>query len=160
MQAFDSSLVPCPETLVFALAVCCRQIQSEKLRHAAYKSVGKICASQEHFMLFIKFASKLSKQKELAADDNAKSGWGNGLRKAVNQWYLSKEPLDLAKCVTRCRSRYGWKHKDIIKLSHPVANSPGKHTKLPFVYTYHIYFICDKKCDTNLSSGFATFFSL
>ncbi|XP_014485240.1 PREDICTED: 60 kDa SS-A/Ro ribonucleoprotein-like [Dinoponera quadriceps] len=132
-KAFDSGLVPCPETLVFALAVCCRQIQSEKLRHEAYKSVGKICASQQHFMLFVKFASKLSKQKELAADDSAKSGWGTGLRKAVNQWYLSKEPLDLAKCVTRCRSRYGWKHKDIIKLSHPVANNPEMGIVLQYI---------------------------
>ena len=124
-KAFESNLVPNPETLVFALAVCCRQMKSETLRHAAYAALNKICSSPQHFILFIKFASQISKQKELDANSSSKHGWGQGLRKAVNHWYLSKTPMELAKCVTRYRSRYGWKHKDIIKLSHPVSKNPG-----------------------------------
>ncbi|KAF3422284.1 hypothetical protein E2986_09484 [Frieseomelitta varia] len=132
-KAFESNLVPYPETLVFALAVCCRQMKSESLRQAAYLAVNKICVSPQHFILFIKFASQISKQKEIDATGKSRHGWGHGLRKAVNNWYLSKSPIELAKCVTRYKGRYGWKHKDIIKLSHPVPNNPGRAMVLKYV---------------------------
>ncbi|XP_033339010.2 RNA-binding protein Ro60 [Megalopta genalis] len=133
IKAFESNLVPNPETLVFALAVCCRQMKSESLRHQAYATVNKICASPQHFILFIKFASQISKQKELNSSGSSKNGWGQGFRKAVNNWYLSKTPIELAKCVTRYKGRYGWKHKDIIKLSHPVPNTPGGEIVLKYI---------------------------
>ncbi|XP_076232684.1 RNA-binding protein RO60 [Calliopsis andreniformis] len=132
-KAFESNLVPHPETIVFALAVCCRQTKSESLRHAAYAALNKICASPEHFILFIKFASQISKQNELDATRSSKHGWGQGLRKAVNNWYLSKTPMELAKCVTRYKGRYGWKHKDIIKLSHPVSKNPEIEVILKYI---------------------------
>ncbi|KZC11497.1 60 kDa SS-A/Ro ribonucleoprotein [Dufourea novaeangliae] len=132
-NAFESNLVPNPETLVFALAVCCRQMKSESLRHAAYAAVNKICALPQYFILFIKFTSKISKQKQLDPSGSSKHGWGQGLRKATNNWYLSKPPMELAKCVTRYKGRYGWKHKDIIKLSHPVPNNPGVEVVLKYV---------------------------
>ncbi|KAL6449393.1 hypothetical protein ACFW04_000763 [Cataglyphis niger] len=130
VKAFESNLVPHPETLVFALAVCCRQNKSEMLRNVAYNNVAKICASTQDFILFIKFVSKLCKEKEL---NFITQGWGQGLRKAINNWYLSKEPLDLAKCVTKYKSRYGWKHKDIVKLAHPSTNSPEKGVILKYI---------------------------
>ncbi|XP_072765647.1 RNA-binding protein RO60 [Anoplolepis gracilipes] len=130
IKAFESNLVPHLEALIFALAVCCRQNKSETLRNMAYNNIAKICASTQDFILFIKFASKLSKEKEL---DYITQGWGQGLRKAINNWYLSKEPLDLVKCVTKYRSRYGWKHKDIIKMAHPSANSPEKGVILKYI---------------------------
>lgn len=110
-------------------------MKSESLRHAAYAILNKICVLPQHFILFIKFASQISKQKELDATNNSKHGWGQGLRKAVNNWYLSKTPMELAKCVTRYKGRYGWKHKDIIKLSHPVPNNLGIYfTKILSLY--------------------------
>ncbi|XP_066584873.1 RNA-binding protein RO60-like [Prorops nasuta] len=124
-KAYNSKLVQNPETLVFALAVCARQDKSQALRQAAYKAVQTICKSTQHFLLFIKFAHQLSNQKDLMSADAEKSnGWGHGLRTTVNNWYLSKEPLELVKCVTRYKSRYGWKHKDIIKLCHTNPTSP------------------------------------
>ncbi|XP_029156043.1 60 kDa SS-A/Ro ribonucleoprotein-like [Nylanderia fulva] len=130
INAFESNLVPHPETLVFALAICCRQNKSEKLRAAAYENVKKICVSPQDFILFINFASRLCREKELTY---VTQGWGNGLRKAINNWYLSKEPLDLAKCVTKYKSRYGWKHKDIVKMSHPSTDSPEKEVVLKYI---------------------------
>ncbi|XP_011863194.1 PREDICTED: 60 kDa SS-A/Ro ribonucleoprotein-like [Vollenhovia emeryi] len=131
-RAFESNLVTHPETLVFALAVCCRQTRSEKLRHAAYESVKKICASTPNFILFVKFVSKLCREKEL---NYITQGWGHGLRKAINNWYLSKKPLDFIECVTKYKSRYGWKHKDIVKMAHPLGNSP--ETKVILKYIIH-----------------------
>ncbi|EZA53139.1 60 kDa SS-A/Ro ribonucleoprotein [Ooceraea biroi] len=129
-KAFESNLVPHPETLVFALAVCGRQTISEKLRHEAFASVQKICTTTEQFILFVRFTSKLKRENELCY---LTFGWGNGMKKAVNNWYLSKEPLALAKCVTKYRSRYGWKHKDIIKLCHTVGDTPEKAVILRYI---------------------------
>jgi len=137
LQAFESNLVPHPETLAFALAVCCRQTMSEKLRHAAYQSVGKICTTTEQFILFVRFTSKLKRENELCY---LTFGWGHGMKNAVNNWYMSQESLALAKCVTKYRGRYGWKHKDIIKLSHTVGKTPGKRRKLLFMRKYKFIF--------------------
>ena len=108
----EKNLVQNFETLVFALAVCARQNKSEKLRHLAYSKVKTICAAPQHFLLFIKFADQIAKKSE------KKHGWGHGWKRAVEEWYNSKNHLELAECVTRYKSRYGWKHKDILKLSH------------------------------------------
>lgn len=133
-KAFESNLVPHPETLIFALAMCCKQDFSKDLSHAAYGAIEKICLTPEHFILFIKFVSQLSKQKIMSIHCNEPSrGWSNSLRKAINNWYLSKKPLELANCVTQCKSRYGWKHKDIIKLSHPCPNTPAQALILKYV---------------------------
>ncbi|KYN05003.1 PREDICTED: 60 kDa SS-A/Ro ribonucleoprotein-like [Cyphomyrmex costatus] len=129
-KAFESNLVTHPEALVFALAVCCRQNKSEKLRHAAYESVKKICASTPNFILFVKFVSKLCREKEL---NYITQGWGHGLRKAINNWYLSKNPLDFIECVTKYKSRYGWKHKDIVKMAHPLGDSPESKMILKYI---------------------------
>ncbi|KAK2579568.1 hypothetical protein KPH14_010864 [Odynerus spinipes] len=131
-KAFESNLVPHPETLIFALAVCCKQKFSKNLRCAAYAAVEKICLTPEHFILFIKFITQVSKYTSVL-NNKPTRGWGHGLRKAVNNWYLSKEPLELVKCVTRCKSRYGWKHKDIIKLSHPHPDTSEQKVILKYI---------------------------
>ncbi|XP_015112539.1 60 kDa SS-A/Ro ribonucleoprotein [Diachasma alloeum] len=115
-STFASGVIHQPETLIFALAASARQHKSESLRRAAYEYLSQHCKSPEHFLLFVSFASKLSRQQSLP-----RHGYGHGWRTAVNEWYLSQSPKSLAECVTRCKSRYGWSHKDIIKLSHPVT---------------------------------------
>ncbi|XP_046738503.1 60 kDa SS-A/Ro ribonucleoprotein-like [Diprion similis] len=127
-KAFESKLVQNPETLIFALAVCARQTENERLRQAAYDTVKKICVTPQDFILFVKFASQIAKSAP-----EPKHGWGGGWRRAVNDWYLSKDPLDLAKCVTRYRGRYGWTHKDIVKLSHPKTDDIAKKAVLKYV---------------------------
>jgi 60 kDa SS-A/Ro ribonucleoprotein len=51
-------------------------------------------------------------------------GWGRGLRRAVAEWYTSKEPDRLAYQVTKYRQRDGWNHRDLLRLSHPVFDDP------------------------------------
>lgn len=123
-------LVQNPETLVFALAVCARQEKDENLRRKAYDAVKVICDTPDQFILFNKFCSQISKQK-----DDPKNGWGHGWRRAVKTWYLSKSPMELAKIVTQYKSRYGWKHKDIIKLAHIPAVDEGKNNKWCFKFS-------------------------
>ncbi|XP_046611310.1 60 kDa SS-A/Ro ribonucleoprotein-like [Neodiprion virginianus] len=127
-KAFERKLVQNSETLIFALAVCARQTENESLRHAAYNAIKTICTTPQHFILFVKFASQIAKSAP-----EPKHGWGAGWRKAVNEWYLSKDALDLAKCVTGCKGRYGWTHKDIVKLSHPKTDDIAKKAVLKYV---------------------------
>ena len=113
------------ETIIFALALCAQQQKHELLRRKAYHAVGTVCKTTEEFILFIKFCSQLSKAKP-----QTNSGWGHGWRKAVKSWYSSKTPMELASIVTQHKSRYGWKHKDIIKLAHVSTNGDEGDSKI------------------------------
>ena len=49
-------------------------------------------------------------------------GWGRGLRRAVGDWYLAKEPDKLAYQVLKYRQREGWTHRDLLRLAHPAGD--------------------------------------
>jgi hypothetical protein len=54
------------------------------------------------------------------------TGWGRAHRRAINKWYESfsypnrnnKNPEKLAYLVTKYKRRYGFSHRDIIRLAH------------------------------------------
>lgn len=46
-------------------------------------------------------------------------GWGRAKRDAVANWYVSKTPDELAYQAVKYRSRDGWTHRDLFRLSHP-----------------------------------------
>ena len=52
-------------------------------------------------------------------------GWGRGWRRVVSDWYLKKEPMEMSECVTKFRGRYGWTHRDIVRLSHLKSANVG-----------------------------------
>lgn len=52
-------------------------------------------------------------------------GWGRGWRRVVSDWYLKKEPMELSECVTKFRGRYGWTHRDIVRLCHLKSANVG-----------------------------------
>ena len=110
----DSKLIQRPETIMFALAMCARQTKSKKLRTAAYYFLAEHCKEWKYFILFIKYASYLCKK-----EGKKTCGWGHGWKNAVNKWYLSQDARTLAELVLRHKGNYGWKHQDILKLSHP-----------------------------------------
>lgn len=122
--------------MIFALAMCARQSENKKLREAAYNNVPLICKETRHFILFIKFCNQLNKEKA-----EPKTGNGHGWRNAVEKWYNARKPLELAKCVTQCKGRYGWKHKDIIKLAHYCSKDPG----VEFIVKYLLYGLAKAK---------------
>lgn len=45
-------------------------------------------------------------------------GNGQGWCKSVRNWYATKDPMELAKEVTRVRARHGRSHKTLIRKSH------------------------------------------
>lgn len=46
-------------------------------------------------------------------------GWGRSKRGAVADWYENKEVDKLAYQLVKYRSRNGWTHRDLLRLSHP-----------------------------------------
>jgi 60 kDa SS-A/Ro ribonucleoprotein len=52
-------------------------------------------------------------------------GWGRGLRSAVANWYVSKPAGELAYQIMTQPAVENWKHADLIRLSHPKAETPA-----------------------------------
>jgi len=52
-------------------------------------------------------------------------GWGRSLRSAVADWYLSKPASELADQMLKCGWSNGWSHRDLLRVSHPKAESPA-----------------------------------
>ena len=50
-------------------------------------------------------------------------GWGRGLRRAVANWYTSKDIKDAVYQTVKYRQRYNWTHRDLLRKAHPKAAS-------------------------------------
>lgn len=53
-------------------------------------------------------------------------GWGRGLRRAVGDWYLSKDVGQAAYQAMKYRQREGWMHRDMLRLAHPEGTGAQK----------------------------------
>lgn len=53
------------------------------------------------------------------------SGFGNGFRKAMNKWYLSRDPLNTTEQIMRDKYYLDWSHKDVMKLIHIQSDDPS-----------------------------------
>lgn len=52
-------------------------------------------------------------------------GWGRGLRRAVGDWYTTRDADQLAYQVVKYRQRDGWSHRDLLRLAHPATAVPA-----------------------------------
>ncbi|XP_059054148.1 RNA-binding protein RO60-like [Achroia grisella] len=105
LQAYKDGWYTRFETIAFALTKCLL-VGSSAVKEATYKAAAEICKTPEEMMLFNKFTRLL------------KTGNGRGWCKNIKDWYLKKEPLELAKEMTRVRARYGRSHKTLLRKSH------------------------------------------
>jgi 60 kDa SS-A/Ro ribonucleoprotein len=92
---------------LFTLAVLCAS-KDEATRADANASIPAICRTPT--MLF-QFSSYVQNFR----------GWGRGLRRGIASWYEDKTADSLAYSVTKYRSREGWSHRDLLRLTHPSA---------------------------------------
>ncbi|KAE8749429.1 hypothetical protein FOCC_FOCC003942 [Frankliniella occidentalis] len=124
LKAFMDGYSGYPDCLIFALAVCATQRSSQQLCHQAYIAVKKICKTPKDLFLFCTFSKKLC----------TSTGYtGFGWRRALCSWYLSKEPLELATCVTQYRGAHGFTHRDLFKLCHIKTDDKAKSTIICYV---------------------------
>lgn len=124
IEAFNGGYSTEPDALLFALVLCMKQSQSLEVRRAAYAAVETIYETPQSFFAFVKFVTDMSKPT---------AGWGRGLRRAVNNWYLHQDPQKLAENVTRFIGMHSWTHKDIMKLAHTCSKNPAQNAIISYV---------------------------
>jgi 60 kDa SS-A/Ro ribonucleoprotein len=115
----DSGRAPKNDPAVFAIALAAAEGDAAT-RKAAYAAVPTVCRTGTHLFQF-------------AAASDALRGWGRGLRQAVAGWYTAKSARDLAYQVTKYQQRDGWAHRDLLRLSHPMAADPEVQAVLRWV---------------------------
>lgn len=101
---------PKPDAGIFVLALICTY-GSQEVKNAAYKAIPTVCNTATHLFQFV------ANVKDLR-------GWSRGLRRGVANWYLEKPAVKLAYQLVKYRSRVGFTHKDVLRLSHPRTNNP------------------------------------
>ena len=110
------------DAAIFALAMCAK-LGDEDTKRAAYQAMPQICRTSTHLFQFVDFAQ-------------AFGGWGQGMKRAVQRWYMKKSPDQLAYQLLKYRSRNGWSHRDVLRLAHPKAPAGSAHAAM-FNVTAH-----------------------
>ncbi|HYL34292.1 MAG TPA: TROVE domain-containing protein [Bryobacteraceae bacterium] len=106
---------PKSDPALFALALASSpKFADPKTNAAALQALPEIAHTGTHLCNFAAFAEKAR-------------GWGRGLRSAVARWYLSKPAAELAYQLMKYQHRDGWSHRDLLRLSHPQAETPAHH---------------------------------
>lgn len=66
-----------------------------------------------------------------------RNGFSRSFRKALNKWYLSRDPLLTTEQIVRHKSYDGWTHKCVMKLLHTHSDDPcnlKNYNKLPSTF--------------------------
>jgi len=111
LEVSTNGLAPRQEPTLFAYAAAVSpEFGSVEDRTYALSLFNQIVRTGTHLFTFLGFVEQFR-------------GWGTALRRAVADWYLSKEPDKLAYQVVKYKQREGWSHRDALRLSHPKADN-------------------------------------
>lgn len=108
VEISEDGRAPKNDPAVFALAYASKRATDPVVRQAANKAMPSVCRTGTHLFQFVDTVNKLG-------------GWGRGSRRAVADWYLQKEPEQLALQLVKYQQRDGWSHRDCLRLAHPHA---------------------------------------
>lgn len=103
----DGGLAPKRQPVLFALALAAADGDAS-VRRAALDAVPVVCRTGTDLFTFVGYADALR-------------GWGRGLRRAVADWYERGTERDLIYQAIKYQQRGGWSHRDLLRLSHPMA---------------------------------------
>lgn len=106
----DAGRAPKNEPAIFALAMAAGHERIET-RRAALAAVPRVCRTGTDLFHFARAAEGFRR-------------WGRGLRSAVAAWYNGKPADRVAYQAIKYQQRDGWSHRDLLRLSHPVAPTP------------------------------------
>lgn len=90
---------------LFALAIA-SAAEDLVVRQAALAALPEVARIGTHLLHFANYVEGFR-------------GWGNALKKAVANWYLTKNPDQLAYQLVKYQQRDGWAQRDLLRLSHP-----------------------------------------
>lgn len=114
-----SGRAPKNEAAILALAMATADAKPE-VRKAALDAVPTVCRTGTHLFHFARDVEHFRK-------------WGRGLRRAVANWYLEKPEQDLVVQLLKYQQRDGWSHRDLLRLSHPVARTNSQNALFQWV---------------------------
>ena len=106
---------------LFALAVAAATGDATDKAYAL-EQLPKVARTGTHLFLFARYVEQFR-------------GWGRGLRRAVADWYMSKDADQVAFQAVKYRQREGWSHRDLLRLAHPVTLDPA--TRATFDWITH-----------------------
>ena len=130
---------------LFALALTLAHGE-KSVRRQVRERLPEVARTGSHLLEFASYAAGMR-------------GWGRALRKAVAAWYENRPLEDLVYQTVKYRERSGYRHKDLLRLSHPKADGarrrlfnwiaqgdPGtEHPELDLIRAYEAAKTADKK---------------
>lgn len=90
---------------IFVLAMAASH-SNQNVRTAALDALPRVCRTGTHLLQFVSEVTQMR-------------GWGRALRRAVGNWYNLKSVEDAAYQMMKYGSRFGWTHRDVLRVSHP-----------------------------------------
>lgn len=99
----DRGLALKNEPAIFALAIATK-FGDPITRKLAFDALPKVCRIGTHLFQFAEARQAIG------------GGWGRGVRDAVRKWY---DRNDLIMQALKYQQRYGWSHRDLLRLTHP-----------------------------------------
>jgi len=105
IEISTSGRAPKADPAIFALAMCAGWGDEQTRGLALSRGLQRVCRTGSHLLQFASYVEQFR-------------GWGRGLRRAIARWYDAKSVDDLAYQVLKYQNRYGWTHRDLLRVSH------------------------------------------
>jgi 60 kDa SS-A/Ro ribonucleoprotein len=80
----------------------------------------RVCRIGTHLFHFAEFREQVAR-------------WGRGAKRAVASWYEDMPVDKLAYQAVKYRKRDGWKHRDLLRLSHPKPDGDNQDQLFKFI---------------------------
>lgn len=109
VEISEAGRAPKNEPALMALAICAAQGNDETRRYAM-KVLSKVARIGTHMFHFVEYV-------------NGIRGWGRLLKEGIANWYQSKTEAEVAFQAVKYFQRDGWSHRDLLRLSHPKADT-------------------------------------
>lgn len=102
---------PKQQPALFALAVVISHTRSDLVKNQGYLQVNSMCRTASTMFEFFGFLNQFQR-------------FGMGARKAIARWYTGRAVENLAYQMVKYRSRAGFTHADMLRLSKRVKSTP------------------------------------
>lgn len=105
VEVSTRGLAPSNEPALFALAAACSQRDNVDCRRYAFSKLNEVARIGTHLFHFMHYLSNMRSH-------------GHQVKKAIQNWYQAKSPMDVVFQATKYQSRDGYSHKDLINIAH------------------------------------------
>jgi hypothetical protein len=108
-----SARAPKQEMTMMSLATAIVFPPDNACKAQALAAINQVCRIPTHVFMLVQYIRDLSQDKTKPG-----KGFGKGVRRALTEYYTSRNGLELATLVTKYKNREGWTHEDLISLLH------------------------------------------